>query len=169
MPSSFRKRAALALVAVAGLLVISGCVIRRTRPMVTATVAAPAPPATVVAQPAPVAAPPPPTVMTPAAVITGPTVAPTGGVANGTVSYPNQRVRYPLAISYPRTVQIYVDGHGLDPTVSVYDAYGSRIGFNDDGGSGLDSALALTLAPGNYVVEITGYGSSTGPFTLTIN
>jgi hypothetical protein len=99
----------------------------------------------------------------------GPPVSAGGQVGNGTISYPGQRIRYPLGISYARTVQIYVNGYGLDPTVSVYDPYGNRIGFNDDGGGGLDSALVLTLAPGNYVVEVAGYSSSTGPFTLTIN
>ena len=163
-------RAGLVLVALAGLAVLDGCVIRRTRPArVTATVAAPAPTATVVAQPRPVVVATPPPVATAPPVVTATTIAPTGGVANGTISYSSQRVRFPLAISYPRTVSIYVDGHGLDPTVAVYDGYGSRIGFNDDGGSGLDSNLVLTLGPGNYVVEVAGYGSSTGPFTLTVN
>lgn len=103
----------------------------------------------------------------PSVVTAAPVAA--GAGAQGTISYPGQRVRYPLSISYPRTVQIYVDGHGLDPTVSVYDPYGNRIGFNDDGGSGLDSLLVLTLNPGNYIVEVAGYGSSTGPFTMSIN
>jgi hypothetical protein len=65
-------------------------------------------------------------------------------------------------------VNIYVNGQGLDPTVAVYDGYGGRIGFNDDGGSGLDSQLNLTLAPGSYIVEVAGYSSSTGPYSLRI-
>lgn len=136
-------RVGLAVVVVAALLVAAGCVIRPRGVRVTASAPAPA-----VVTAAPVSA---------------------GQVGNGTISYPSQRVRYPLSIPYARTVQIYVDGHGLDPTVSVYDGYGNRIGFNDDGGSGLDSQLVLTLAPGQYIVEVAGYGSSTGPFTLTIN
>ena len=91
-----------------------------------------------------------------------------GAVANGAITYPGQRVRYPLTITYPRTLNIYVNGHGLDPTVALYDAYGNQIAFNDDGGSGLDSQLVRTVAPGNYVVEVAGYSSSTGSFTVTV-
>lgn len=92
-----------------------------------------------------------------------------GGTANGHVVGPGHRVRYPLTITYPRTVSIYVDGHGLDPTVTLYNAAGGRLGFNDDGGSGLDSQLVQPLAPGNYIIEVSGYGSSSGPFTIRVN
>lgn len=161
---------ALAGIAAAGLAAASGCVIRRTAPVyATPTVVAPPPPTTVVAAPAPVAVAPPPAVVSPPAVITGSTLAPTGAVATGAIGYPSQRVRYPIGITYARTVSIYVEGHGLDPTVAVYDQYGNRLGFDDDGGSGLDSSLILTLVPGSYVVEVGSYGSSTGPFTLTVN
>ncbi len=104
-----------------------------------------------------------------AAVMMAPAIATGGAAASGVVSYPSQRVRYPLNITYPRAVSIYVDGHGLDPTVAIYDAYGNRIAYNDDGGSGLDSALSRTLAPGSYILEVSGYSSSTGPYTLTVN
>jgi len=132
-------RASLALVAAVSLLLSAGCIIRTRAAVATG----------------------------PAVVSAGPVVG--GQVANGTIAYPTQRVQYPLAISYPRTVQIYCAGHGLDPTLSVYDGYGNQLGFNDDGGGGLDSQLVLTLAPGNYIVEVAGYGSSTGPYTLTVN
>lgn len=89
-------------------------------------------------------------------------------MANGTIAYVGHRVRYPIAISYPRTLNVYVSGHGLDPTVAIYNAAGGRMAFNDDGGSGLDSQLVLTLAPGQYYVEVSGYSSSTGPYTLTV-
>jgi len=92
-----------------------------------------------------------------------------GSVANGHIVGPGHRIRYPLTVSVPRTVTFYVQGRGLDPTVRVYNAAGGQIGFNDDGGNGLDSQLMLTLMPGSYIVEVAGYGSSVGPFTLTIN
>jgi hypothetical protein len=161
------KMARLAVLALSALIMIVGCVIRTTPQPTRTTVVAPAPAS--VAEPAPVAVSQPPAVTTPQPVVTGPTLATTGGVANGAIQYPRQRVRYPIAIAYPRTINIYVDGHGLDPTVAVYDGYGNRIGFNDDGGSGLDSNIVLTVAPGNYIVEISGYGSSTGSFTLSVN
>jgi hypothetical protein len=116
-------------------------------------------PTPVVTTPAPAPAP---------TVVSGNVLSPGGAVASGTIAYPGHRVRYPFAISYPRTVNIYVNGAGLDPTVAVYNAYGSQIGFNDDGGSGLDSHLVLTLAPGDYFIEVAGFSSSTGPYTVTI-
>ncbi len=100
--------------------------------------------------------------------VTAPALSPGGASANGVVSYPGHRIRYPVSITYPRTVNIYVSGHGLDPTVAVYNAAGGRIGFKDDGGSGFDSNLILSLAPGTYFIEVAGYGSSTGSYTLMV-
>ncbi len=91
-----------------------------------------------------------------------------GSVANGTLPVPHARHRYSINIPYPQTVTIYVNGHGLDPTVRVVRAGGPQVGYNDDGGAGLDSRLVLTLAPGSYIIEVAGYGASTGGYTLTI-
>lgn len=126
--------------------------VRATAPRV---VVAPAPRPTVVA--------------TQPAVITAPALSPGGAAANGAVSYGGQRVRYPISITYPRTISIYVQGHGLDPTVAIYDSFGNRLAFNDDSGSGLDSALSHTLAPGSYIIEVSGFSGSTGPYTMTVN
>ncbi len=92
-----------------------------------------------------------------------------GGVANGHIAGPGHRVRFPLGVSYPRVVTFYVAGRGLDPTVRVYNAAGGQLGFNDDGGQGYDSQLVLSLPPGNYIVEVAGFGSSRGGFSLTVN
>ncbi len=137
----------LALLAAASMIPLWGCVIRGRPAHASVTVAAPAARVQVVnAQPI---------------------VA--GSVGNGQIAYAGQQVHYPLPIRQPRTVQIYVDGHGLDPTVALIDQFGNRVGYNDDGGSGLDSQLVLTLAPGNYTIQVSGYNNSTGPFTLTVN
>jgi len=141
-----------AVLAFAMVLGVAGCVIRPTRPGVRI-----------------MAVPPPTQVVATAPVVAQPAVAASGQVASGMISYPQERLRFQLPVSYARTVNIYVQGHGLDPTVAVYDPYGNRLGFNDDGGSGLDSRLVVTLAPGSYAVEVAGYSSSTGSFTLTIN
>ena len=91
-----------------------------------------------------------------------------GSVANGNI-HPRGHVRYALVIQYPQVVEIYVDGHGpLDPTVSLLNAAGGRMAFNDDGGAGLDSRIVATLAPGTYYVVVAGYSNSMGPYTLTI-
>lgn len=90
-----------------------------------------------------------------------------GGSASGTIM-PRARHRYNLAITYPQTVTIYVAGHGLDPMVRLIRAGGGVMGVNDDGGNGLDAQLFMTLAPGNYVIEVFGFMASNGPYTLTV-
>jgi hypothetical protein len=102
-------------------------------------------------------------------IVTAPELASTGAVANGMISYPSQRVRYPISITYPRVISIYVAGMGLDPTAALYDAFGNRLAYNDDGGGNLNSQITYTLSPGSYIIEVGGYGSSTGQFQLTVN
>ena len=56
---------------------------------------------------------------------------------------------------------------GFDPIVSVFDGLGNLLGSNDDGGrrfdavtgSGFDSFLSLSLAPGNYIAAVTQYNN----------
>ncbi len=167
-----RNRWLASAIGLISLLLASGCFVRPT----TATVHGPRPPHVVYNNPAPApvvhrapSASVTVNVPNPASILTGVPISTGGAVANGVISYPGQRVRYPLSINYGRTVSIYVDGHGLDPTVAIYDSFGNRLGFNDDGGTGLDSQLVRTLPPGAYLVEVSGYSSSTGPFTITVN
>ena len=63
---------------------------------------------------------------------------------------------------------------GFDPVLSLYDASGSAVDFNDDGagapldsvtGVGGDSLLSLALGAGSYTVYLTQY-SNFGPQTL---
>jgi hypothetical protein len=182
-------RPTLTLLALAlGALTLSGCLIRPTHQQgiqspTTSTVVVQQQPApviveqpapVVVQQPAPVIVQQPITLSRPSPVlhpvrVSVPAQTATAAASNGVISYPHQRVRYPLHISYHQTVRVYVDGQGLDPTVAILDQYGRRLGFDDDGGSGLDSQLILTLSPGSYFIEIAGYSSSTGAFTLTVN
>jgi serine/threonine-protein kinase len=88
---------------------------------------------------------------------------------NGTIAQPGGRVRYPLRVTTGRTFTIFVQGTGLDPTVRVVDQTGAQLGFDDDGGGGLNSRLMLHLQPGDYFVEVGGFGSSTGAFSCSIN
>jgi len=90
-----------------------------------------------------------------------------GGVASGVIM-PHARHRYNFAVSYPQTVTIYVNGHGLDPMVRLIRAGGGVLGVNDDGGAGLDAQLVMTLAPGNYLIEVFGFAASNGSYTLTV-
>lgn len=58
----------------------------------------------------------------------------------------------------------------LDPVVEVYDAGGSLIGSDDDGGDGLNSLLEFTAPRGGvYWVRVLTYGSgSTGPYDILV-
>lgn len=87
---------------------------------------------------------------------------------SGSIDYPRQRIRYALAIARPRTVAIIVEGHGMDPTVALLDESGLRLGFDDDGGDGTNARLRRSLQTGNYVIEVAGFGRSTGTFTVTV-
>ncbi|WP_146132814.1 DVUA0089 family protein [Hasllibacter halocynthiae] len=49
---------------------------------------------------------------------------------------------------------------GADPIVVLYDEFGREIGWNDDGPQGLDSFLALELAPGTYILGVGQYGQA---------
>ena len=57
----------------------------------------------------------------------------------------------------------------VDPTMTVYDAQGNEIAFNDDW-RGLSSRVVLNVQPGeSYFVEIGGYQSSAGDYTLVMS
>ena len=90
------------------------------------------------------------------------------GPQRGTITHPGQRVPFPLHIAEARMVTIFVSGEGLDPTVRLLDAQGAQLGFDDDGGGGLNSRLMLHLQPGQYTVEVGGFSSSTGSFVYTV-
>jgi hypothetical protein len=55
-----------------------------------------------------------------------------------------------------------------DSTLAIYDG-STRVAFDDDGGSGLASAIAFT-APRSaaYQIRVAGYGSNTGSFTISM-
>lgn len=56
---------------------------------------------------------------------------------------------------------------GLDPVLAIYDPTGVEVAYNDDGDSGFNSRIDLTIpADGDYCLEVTGFGSSTGEFLL---
>jgi len=57
----------------------------------------------------------------------------------------------------------------LDPYLELRDANEETLAVNDDGGNGLNSLLMHVFdEPGTYTIAATGYGESTGDFTLRI-
>ena len=63
-----------------------------------------------------------------------------------------------------------IAGGGFDPILSLYDSTGAKIGFNDDGGTGVvpvdavdnrpwDTFFQATLAPGVYRVTVTQFNN----------
>jgi hypothetical protein len=112
----------------------------------------------------------------------------TGFIASG-----SQYDLYSLTFTVPTqvTATLVCDFDGvsrpLDPVLSVFDEFGNpadiitAILYNDDG-FGLDdfpngvdcdafdsSYLNFNVEPGTYTFRVDGFGSSTGPYTLTIN
>jgi hypothetical protein len=55
-----------------------------------------------------------------------------------------------------------------DSTLAIYDG-NTRVAFDDDGGSGLASALTFTPPRSTaYQIRVAGYGGSTGSFTISV-
>jgi hypothetical protein len=61
-----------------------------------------------------------------------------------------------------------VDGGSLsDPTLALRNSAGTQLVFNDDGGPGLDSRIEFTATTtGTYYLDVGGYSSNTGSYTL---
>lgn len=58
---------------------------------------------------------------------------------------------------------------GFDPTVSVQDASGVEVGYDDDSGGGLDSYLELYLDSGSaYTIEVEGFSGSPGSYRIWV-
>lgn len=96
---------------------------------------------------------------------------------SGTIASGAQFDRYPVALEFGMVIQIeLVCGipNTLDTVVSLYDPGNNQVGYNDDGGpvtcGGFHSSLLVYSVPaaGTYQVQVDGFGSATGPYTLTV-
>lgn len=87
-----------------------------------------------------------------------------------------------FAVTVPANGSLYLetsDGHGDCPTgadtlITVYNAAGAVVGYNDDGGVRLCSALDCVragpthrLAAGNYVACVRADGGASGPAAVS--
>ncbi len=60
---------------------------------------------------------------------------------------------------------VYSTGN-TDTTGNLLAADGQELFFNDDGGSGPNFQISRSLSPGTYYVNVRGYGSRTGSYTV---
>ena len=73
-----------------------------------------------------------------------------------------------------QTYDISLSGSGANPVgdtfLRLYDAGGNQVGFDDDGGPGLNSLLSYTAAAtGTYFIDAAGYSASyTGEYTVGV-
>lgn len=76
---------------------------------------------------------------------------------------------YTLTLDAESTLTISLTSAAFDAYVSVEDAEGAELAFDDDGGGNLNSLLEITLAPGEYSIVVSSFfGTPSGPYTLTI-
>ena len=77
---------------------------------------------------------------------------------------------YRLQIAGSSTVEISQSSDVVDSYVYVYNSAGTAVGFDDDGGEGLDALLTETLGAGCYIVVATSYDpQETGAYQLEAN
>ena len=74
---------------------------------------------------------------------------------------------YRLHLRDGQTLEVRLDGsQGLDPYLTLYAADGTRVARDDDGGSGTNALLSVSLDAGDYVVAASGYAGDTGAYSL---
>jgi len=79
--------------------------------------------------------------------------------------------RYRLTLQRPANVLIAADKVGdsaLDPKVTLYGANGAELGSDDDSGGNNNALLLQALEAGSYTVVVSGYGVTTGDYTLSV-
>lgn len=92
---------------------------------------------------------------------------------NGSIDFPGDtdwhRVRLTAGESYRFTLVSSGDAPLGDPMLVLYDANGTQVGLDDDGGDGLNSYLEFTAATtGNYFVEARAFSEEdSGGYTLS--
>ena len=89
-----------------------------------------------------------------------------GDVVGGIVQ-PNQETCFYFDGVQDATVQFDVTSD-IDTVLTLYDEFGVELGYNDDGGEGLNPRILSTLQySGRYYIAVNGFSSNTGAFTLS--
>jgi large repetitive protein len=91
------------------------------------------------------------------------------GSASGTLEVAGDRDVFAVTVG-DGTLAIDLDGiNGLDTYLRVYNASGTQIASDDDGGPGYSSALSIEVTAGTYYLSAGSYADSyTGDFTLSV-
>ncbi len=97
-----------------------------------------------------------------------------GSSVNGSIDFPGDtdwhRVRLTAGESYRFTLTSSGDSPLGDPMIGLYDAEGTQVGLDDDGGEGLNSYLEFTASTtGTYFVEARAFSEEDpgGGYTLS--
>jgi hypothetical protein len=91
-----------------------------------------------------------------------------GGSVVGTVDYGADQDIYPISLTAGESYIFDATGGTLsDPTLSLHNASGTQLQFDDDGGPGLNSRVEYTApSSGTYYLNVGSYGAGTGSYTL---
>lgn len=57
---------------------------------------------------------------------------------------------------------------GGDPVITLFDDLGREVGYDDDGGEGLDSMLAARVNPGTYVLGLNDLSEASGLMRIVV-
>ena len=90
-----------------------------------------------------------------------------GQTINGTLS--EATMDYNISLSGEQTVVIELSSPDFDTLIIIRDGVGNDVGYDDDGGSGLNSRLVfIAPADGIYTIVVGGLGGPvTGSYTLS--
>jgi hypothetical protein len=64
----------------------------------------------------------------------------------------------------PQGVTIRTEAPAIDPALALYDRSGLLVGWDDDGGGGVDALLAVDLEAGGYCMQVRPIGASPTDF-----
>ena len=70
-----------------------------------------------------------------------------------------------FSLREPQGVTVRTEAPGVDPALALYDGSGQLVGWDDDGGGGVDALVALDLGAGAYCVQVRPIGATPTDFT----
>jgi len=80
----------------------------------------------------------------------------------------DRKIVYSFTVNNTENYDFEIISATHDTFLRLFDTSGSVINSDDDGGSGTLSRMRGTLSPGTYAIEVSGFGSSVGTGTLSV-